>query len=636
MRKSYVIIGTYNHLAEGAEQAVYEETYQTCWRPFLSSLYRFSDISATLHYSGTVLRWLEGKHPEFLMLLEEMVLRKQIELLGGGFFAPLLPLIPAPDRLGQIELLTTYIRKAFGKRPRGCWLQEYAWEPNLASTLQTCGFDFTFLPERLFREADMARGAYGAPVMTEDQGKSLAVFPVFDAAEGEVGLAPPDEALVALFDRHGELPLVALMYTGESARELWHASALESPDVLFERSFAALQRESLSLETTTPTKYLRSLKHFDIGHFPGSSSRRLQEKTRPPSLAVAPGSGSETRSLVLRREDSRAIYAKMQYVRILVSQLKGDKSRKKNAQEELWRAQCGDAYWGGDGEGLEQLPVRAAAYAALIAAEKITRQRGSFAPGLIWADVDFDGQKEILYQGADLNAYVHLKGGCLAELDSFRTKTNYVNALEGERDAHRGLCFQDEIFAYGGFDAAGSGLCGAYYGLVDPERQANVASLSRDTRAEIAGRSRVLGLRKVYSFRKGGLSVDFEVENKESDSLRLRFGTELNIAAAHDPSLVGLSWIKGHDSSAMNPALSATVAGIDGLRIENLRLAERIELRSDAAFSMHHRPMFLRRPSRVDGPQTECYQGCRILVGWDMEVEANASFPVSLTLELRA
>src|SRR5512140_4018701 len=183
MQRSNVIIGAYNLLPEGTEEAAFEETYQVCWRPLLSVLYRFPDLSALLHYSGTVLHWLESRHPEFLMLLKEMVLRKQIELLGGGFFGPIMPLIPGPDRLGQAELLTTFIRRSFSKRPRGCWLADYAWEPVLASSLQSCGFDYTFLTERHFRAAGVPPQDLGSPAMTEDQGRSLLVFPVFDALE---------------------------------------------------------------------------------------------------------------------------------------------------------------------------------------------------------------------------------------------------------------------------------------------------------------------------------------------------------------------------------------------------------------------------------------------------------------------
>ena len=136
MQKKHLIIGAYNHLPEGLAESEFEGVYQSCYRPFLSVLNRFPEIQATLYFSGSLLKRFEFRHPEYLMLLEEMTARRQVELLGGGFYAPIMPLIPSADRLGQIELLTTYLRKTFGKRPRGCWLTEYAWEPWLSSTLQ--------------------------------------------------------------------------------------------------------------------------------------------------------------------------------------------------------------------------------------------------------------------------------------------------------------------------------------------------------------------------------------------------------------------------------------------------------------------------------------------------------------------
>jgi hypothetical protein len=66
----------------------------------------------------------------------------------------MLPLIPLADRLGQIEALTTYLRKHFGKRPRGCWLPGLIWEQNLAGSLQTSGMDYTFLESNQFSLAE--------------------------------------------------------------------------------------------------------------------------------------------------------------------------------------------------------------------------------------------------------------------------------------------------------------------------------------------------------------------------------------------------------------------------------------------------------------------------------------------------
>ncbi|HET7838238.1 MAG TPA: alpha-amylase/4-alpha-glucanotransferase domain-containing protein, partial [Rectinemataceae bacterium] len=628
---------------EGSYETHFEETYQISWRPFLSVLYRFPDISALLHYSGIVLRWLESRHPEFLMLLEEMVLRKQIELLGGGFFAPLLPLVPGPDRLGQIELLTTYIRKAFGKRPRGCWLQEYAWEPGLASTIQTCGFDYTFLPERHFRFAGIEGELLGEPSMTEDQGRSIVVFPVFDALESFAEPLPPTEALASLKNRLGELPLYTVLYSSGSTRTMWESSGLESPDVFFERSFSSLQRASLEYETTTPSRYIKGLRQFGRAYFTGSGSSLLMERSLRPeqqrsgtlvdddSPSLRRGS---PRRLLLRHEESLSLYAKMHYVRILVSQLRGDKSRKKTAQEELWRGQCGDAYWQGATGGILRLPLRAAAYAALIEAEKTTRQRGTFSPGVIRTDIDFDGQKEILYQGLDINAYVHLQGGCLTELDSFKTRTNYVNVLGPDPERRRRACFRDRIFAAGGGGADRGSFADSQYSLVETDGPAHLAILARDGWCEQEGRRQPLSIRKTFTFRKGGLTVDYELINRDIEMSAFRFAVELNFSAGSDPASVGLSALRGREIVPLESAQVCSADGLTGMRLENLRHSEHIDIRSDTVFDLAHEPVYI--DAGQDSGQDGRYQGCRLMCFWEVGLAPEASQRLSITMELRS
>ena len=652
MQRSSVIIGSYNLLPEGTEEQAFEETYQVCWRPLLSVLYRFPDLAAVLHYSGTVLHWLESRHPEFLMLLEEMVLRKQVELLGGGFYAPILPLIPGPDRLGQVELLTTYIRRSFGKRPRGCWLPDYAWEPGLASSLQSCGFDYTFLTEKHFRIAGADPEDLGAPVMTEDQGRSLLVFPVFDALESFPSPMPIAESLSSLASRIGDQSLYTVLFPGESARALWLASKLESPDVFFERSFAAVQREGLRFETTTPSRFLKGVRDFGRAYFPSCAPALLMERSKPLEARSSPSRSKKhpasadsarvddcpsaivgsPRRLLLRHEESLALYAKMHYVRILVGQLRGDKSRKKTAQEELWKGQCGGAYWPESEGGIARLPVRAAAYSALIEAEKITRQRGSFSPGIISADIDFNGAKEIMYQGADLNAYVQLRGACLFELDSFKTRTNYVNVMDLRLNGPRRLCFRDHLSDKGSFGEDKGAFADSRYSLVDAERPASVASLFHEGQVELGGKKRALSIMKTYSFRKAGLSVDYEISNRESSPLSLRLGVDFNLAAGFSADSVALAGIRARDEIDLETGRRCLEADLNGLRLANLAKDEKIEVRSDLPFALAHMPILHEATAGFPAP---AYQGCVITLGWDLDIPADSARRVSITLELR-
>jgi alpha-amylase len=652
MQRSSVIIGAYNLLPEGTEEQAFEETYQVCWRPLLSVLYRFPDLAAVLHYSGTILHWLESRHPEFLMLLEEMVLRKQVELLGGGFYAPILPLITGPDRLGQAEMLTTYIRRSFGKRPRGCWLPDYAWESSLASSLQSCGFDYTFLTEKHFRIAGVDPGDIGAPVMTEDQGRSLLVFPVFDAMESFPSAMPILEALSSLSSRIGEQRLYTILFPGEAARALWIASKLESPDVFFERSFAAIQREGLRFETTTPSRFLKGARDFGSAYFPSCASSLLMERSKPleartsslrprkPPAKSDAAKGEDCpsaivgspRRLLLRHEESLALYAKMHYVRILVGQLRGDKSRKKTAQEELWKGQCGGAYWPEPKGGMARLPVRAAAYSALIEAEKITRQRGSFSPGIISADIDFNGAKEIMYQGADLNAYVQLRGACLFELDSLRTRTNYVNVMDLGDSGPRRLCFRDRLSEKGSFGEDRGGFADSRYSLLDAERPASVASLFREGQVELGGRKRSLSIKKTYSFRKAGLSVDYELTNKDASPLQMRLAVEFNLAAGLSAEAVALVGLRSREEIGLETGRKCLESDLDGFRLANLAKDEKIEVRSDLRFALAHSPV---QPEAGAGISAAAYQGCDISLGWDLDFPVDSDRRISISLELR-
>ena len=274
MQKTHLIIGAYNHLPEGLSESEFEGVYQSCYRPFLSVLNRFPEIQATLFFSGSLLKRFEFRHPEYLMLLEEMTARRQVELLGGGFYAPIMPLIPSADRLGQIELLTTYLRKTFGKRPRGCWLSEFAWEPWLSSTLQTCGMDYTFLSAEQFLESIPGSREELLPIITEDQGRCTTILPVHDCSTSF-------ETPLGFVDSLNELKpgnMHILMLPGESIRLLWESSGLESPDVYMERTFAWLRKSALEYETTTPSRYLKTNRQWTKAYFPGTASIRLIQR----------------------------------------------------------------------------------------------------------------------------------------------------------------------------------------------------------------------------------------------------------------------------------------------------------------------------------------------------------------------
>jgi hypothetical protein len=217
------------------------------------------------------------------------------------------------------------------------------------------------------------------------------------------------------------------------------------------------------------------------------------------------------------------------------------------------------------------------------------------------------------------------------------------------------LCFRDRISEKGRFGEDRSGFGDAHYALAESERPAHVASLYREDYAELGGRRRALALRKTYSFRKGGLSVEYELTNRDPAPLSLRLSIELSLAAGADASSVGLAGFKGHDELPMDSLVECGAEGLIGLRLANLAKEERLEARSDRPFALSHSP--IRSACRADAPLASSapapaegagrppaaqgrpaapYQGCLLLLGYDLDLVPDSSQRLSLTLELRS
>jgi hypothetical protein len=354
---------------------------------------------------------MERRHHELFMLFEDLLSRKQAELLGGGFYEPMMPLLPQPDKIGQIEMLTTYLRRQFGKRPQGCWIPAPAWEQNLVGPLNTCGMGYTFLDSLWFAGAGAKSGGGDlfAPCITEDQGKIITVFPVSEKASRDLEQGKfqiLDELLAAL------PPARDYLVTAFPAG-FGNGKAGEN-ELTFHRLFEEFSNADPRIEFATPGRIFKTLKGLEKIYFSG------------------PGEGRpHPRRFLVDYPEANGIYAKMVHTHVLINQLKGDKSRKRIALEELWKAQDSGVFSPCRGAlpGLCRSPVRKAAYRALLEAEKITREGRPFTPSLSVFDFDLDGTGDYLFQDETLNCYVRSRGASIFELDYLPRTWNYLDTF---------------------------------------------------------------------------------------------------------------------------------------------------------------------------------------------------------------
>ncbi len=124
-------LALHNHQPVGNFGWVFGDVYETAYRPMLDALDRHPGVRLALHYTGPLLDWLRAERPEFIERLPGLVARGQVELLGGGYYEPVLASLPERDRVGQLRKMADEIERITGRRPRGAWLAERVWEPDL-------------------------------------------------------------------------------------------------------------------------------------------------------------------------------------------------------------------------------------------------------------------------------------------------------------------------------------------------------------------------------------------------------------------------------------------------------------------------------------------------------------------------
>ncbi|MDX9800573.1 MAG: hypothetical protein RBT69_04465 [Spirochaetia bacterium] len=514
MNEKSIIIGFSSmNLADSEPET--EEKYQKVFKPFLRELYNFPEIKAVLHFSGVLLEWFNDKHPEVLMLLEELVKkRKQVELLGGGFYEPLFPMLSAQERSGQLEALTTLLRKNFGKRPRGCWIPGNYWDNSLILPVKNSGMDYVFLDYDCLDAGNSNNQDLYSTFITEESGKLINVFPV------HASLASIDEPDVNSFIKllktrvNGDNSIISLIF---SEKDIENKSAK-----WFEDFFTQLQSDR-EFKITSPALYLKKIQKFTKIYI---QNTEYYKKTFSDCYYI------------------NLVYAKMIHVQTLINQIRGDKYKKKSAVEFLWAGQNFFSYkhnYFSSDQIAEKKKSREKTYNNLIESEILTRQKGVFIPSLFKSDFDMDGFDEFLYLGEDYNTFVHLEGGAVFELDSLKEKWNYCDIVNYTENCHtfkKSFCDYiiendkecKSVQEFIDFDIAG--LAEKEYTLNSFEREQKTLSLA--VKVKNSEKPLSFKLTKQYRFLKKKFEITYSITNTGTAAINHKIGVNILLSLRYN------------------------------------------------------------------------------------------------------
>ncbi len=409
----------HNHQPVGNFGWVIAESYERAYLPLVAALERHPSIRIGLHYSGPLLEWIRAERPDFLDRLRALVARDQVELLGGGYYEPVLASLPERDRVGQLERMASEIERMGGRRPSGAWLAERVWEPDLPTSIVDAGYRWTILDDTHFRAASLDDDALWGPYTTEDQGRLLTVFGSdkqlrygipFGAVDAMVGhllanATPAGDRLGFMGDdgeKFGAWP--------NTFEHCWGA------DGWVDRFFAAVDAHRDTIATVTPTDWLEH--HRPIGriYLPTSSYFEMGEWALPADQGLAfeatakaaeanrePWArwlrGGFWRNFQVKYREINDLHKQMLRVSAKVDAM-ADGPDRAVALDHLFQGQSNDCYWHGVFGGIYISHMRLATHEHLIAAEDLAdraaRAAGAAPDGIVLADTDLDGVDEIL------------------------------------------------------------------------------------------------------------------------------------------------------------------------------------------------------------------------------------------------
>ena len=605
-KKLNLILGSHAYVPSGARESEFKFAYENKIRPFVSNLYRYSGIQAVLHYSGVLLYWVERNHPEFFMLIEDMVSKKQAEILSGGFYEPCFPLIPPQDRIGQVELMTTYLRRHFGKKPLGCWLPKMAWEQHLVASLYASEMSYTFLSQDQFIKGGLKNEELFFPRMAEDQGKYITVFPVSSQMEKELAEKNFTQSLTDFLDRfnsnYNVSPFGKILCVFP---EKIYSFQEESIDAAWKRFFEEIALCESTIETTLPGKILKSIKNLRKVCFPNSS---VIENDFSP------------RQFLIDNDDAGGIYSKMIFVNVLINQLKGDKYRKQNAREELWKAQ--DSCLFSPGDELYRNELRKSAYSSLLRAEKQSRDKGKFISSLIQYDFDFDRIKEYIFQDAKINCYINLKGACVFELDCLVKDWNYLDCGSDEYGRRRSfsdiLLPIDEIISENGVNYENARLCfNEYYEAASQDRKGK-SCFKLSSVKDIPFGS--IEINKTYTFKRDALLVSYSIINTGKEKQLFQFVPEIDFSFAGTGGEYARFFAA--DSNGKDVGIDVFFTA-DNLKIQDVTNEVQITLTSTKSFS----------GCLVNAYTNNLYQATRIIPAFSLSLEKGETWVNEFSLK---
>ena len=451
----------HNHQPVGNFPWIFQKVYEETYFPMIEALERYPGIRLSLHCTGSLLDWFAEAQPAFLQRINRLVQRKQVEIVGGGYYEPILPSIPDSDKIAQIHRLSEYIERTFGVKPDGMWLAERVWEPSLPGLLRKADVEWTILDDVHFKSVGLDDDDLYGYYATEDQSDVLKVYSTSKALRYTIPFRPPQETIELLrsLATPGGSRIIVMGDDGEKFGS-WpgtqaHCWNTDGHSGWVNEFFTLLEQNSAWLHTIPLGEYARN--HSALGriYIPTSSYIEMTEWALPPKKSYYFGKllhtledekrkdvlqfmrGGFWRNFLVRYDEINNQHKKMLRIH---ERVYNAGATEESGITHLWKAQANDTYWHGLFGGIYMAHVRSAIYHHLIKAENAADailQRETPWQRYEFTDFERDTQEKLIIESDQQNLYIDPQhGGSLFEWDMRRSAHNMLCVMTRREESY--------------------------------------------------------------------------------------------------------------------------------------------------------------------------------------------------------
>jgi alpha-amylase len=460
----------HNHQPVGNFDGVFEQAYQDSYLRFLDVFESYpADLRISLHTSGPLMEWLDERHPEYLDRLARLVQSGRIEIVGGPFYEPIMTMIPPRDRIGQVASYTRWLENRLGAHVQGMWMPERVWEQSLTADLASAGMKYTVLDDCHFKNAGLADEQLYGYYVTEDDGRTMSIFPGSEPLRYYVPFQEPHvtiDYLRGIAERHPN-SVVVFGDDGEKFGTWPETKQHVYDNGWLRRFFDALHHNREWLHCTTLAEAIENVPPAGKVYLPDASYREMTEWALPVAQQLEYDQivlelehdprwprikrfvqGGFWRNFKVKYSEANEMYARMMMASRRLSQIQRDQDNRDHgdsdplrfAQQALYRGQCNCPYWHGAFGGIYLPHLRNAIYNQLIACDNLLDQAAGKPAAWVEASVEdynFDLRQEVRLASDKLIALIApASGGQMYELDVRSICHNLLATLTRRPEAY--------------------------------------------------------------------------------------------------------------------------------------------------------------------------------------------------------